>query len=309
MQKTTLNFAAVIAAALLTACGGHDNGSTGTTLPPADINGSKVSTSGNTHRTPDNQGSTNPGQQNPGGGKKVLHPAPTRPSAAEMAAFNARKTGREKVEGVGHGTTIREHTISVNGHNLIRVMRSGNGYVGEVDFRSLPSGFASYSGTDTDSKGSTKVTVRSYQGFRSGIVAAFDEKNRVVNITPYRDGTPAATMPAAGKATYTGVAFDSIDRGNLAYNVDFGTRTGEGRIEGLSRYGNITLASGKFEQARALDGSTYTAIRDKAQAANGSSLAYTLGFNGRLAEEITGYAVNNDLEGVAFHGTRGAITE
>ena len=55
-------------------------------------------------------------------------------------------------------------------------------------------------------------------------------------------------MPTRGKATYTGVAFNNEEKGTLAYDVDFGKKEGQGKIEGLSQYGTITLQPAKFDQ-------------------------------------------------------------
>ncbi len=45
--------------------------------------------------------------------------------------------------------------------------------------------------------------------------------------------TKELQFPTEGKATYTGVAFDSHSQGTLTYNVDFAKKTGQGSIEGL----------------------------------------------------------------------------
>ena len=63
MQKTTLNLAAIISAALLTACGGSSDGAAA----------------------------------------NALVPAPTEPNAAETAAFHASKQHREKADVAGNG--------------------------------------------------------------------------------------------------------------------------------------------------------------------------------------------------------------
>nr|WP_315180015.1 factor H binding protein domain-containing protein [uncultured Cardiobacterium sp.] len=264
MQKTTLNLAAIISAALLTACGGSSDGAAA----------------------------------------NALVPAPTEPNAAETAAFHASKQRREKTNVVGVGW--QPYSLSANGHTLIRVSGDRSNAVEEIDFRSLPAGFAAYNGTYTNRDRSFPVKVRSYQGFRSGVVAVY-ENNQFVNISPYGTPTPPAALPTAGKATYNGTAFDHSDRGSFTYHVDFAAKTGQGHIDGLNKYkyGDITLAAGKIIQEKSSVG-----IVGKASAATGGSFDYDLTFSGNRAEEIAGFAANGDTgEGIALHGTRGAITE
>ena len=183
--------------------------------------------------------------------------------------------------------------------------------VQEHDFRSLPAGFAAYNGTYTNRDGSFPVKVRSYQGFRSGVVATYYNENVFADFIDYGVRTPPAAIPTAGKATYNGTAFDGNERGSLTYHVDFAAKTGQGHIDGLNKYkyGDITLAEGKFLQDKLLNGDTQTWIGGKASAATGSSFDYRLFFFGNRAEEIAGYAINDKWEGITLHGTRGAITE
>lgn len=265
MQKTALNLAAIISAALLTACGSSADETVA----------------------------------------NALVPAPTAPNAAETAAFHASKQRREKTDVVGNGDW-QPYSLSANGHTLIRVSGDRSNAVEELDFRSLPAGFAAYNGTYTNRDRSRPVKVRSYQGFRSGVLAVY-ENNQFVNISPYGIPTPSAALPTAGKATYNGTAFDHSDRGSFTYHVDFAAKTGQGHIDGLNKYkyGTITLAAGKITQGKLSDG-----ISGKASAATGGSFDYDLTFSGNRAEEIVGYAANGDTgEGIALHGTRGAITE
>ena len=269
MQKTTLNLAAIISAALLTACGGSSDGAAA----------------------------------------NALVPAPTEPNAAETAAFHASKQRREKTNVVGVGW--QPYSLSANGHTLIRVSGDRSNAVEEIDFRSLPAGFAAYNGTYTNRDRSFPVKVRSYQGFRSGVVATYHNGNEISDLIPYGVVTPPAAIPAAGRATYHGTAFDRNERGSLTYHVDFAAKTGQGHIDGLNKYkyGDITLAEGKFSQDKLLNGDSQTWIGGKASAATGSSFDYALAFFGNRAEEIAGYARNDKQEGITLHGTRGAITE
>ena len=272
MQKTTLNLAAIISAALLTACGGSSDGAAA----------------------------------------NALVPAPTEPNAAEVEAFNASKQRRVKTDVVGNGDW-QPYSVSVNGRTLRRTSGDLSNAVAEYDYRSLPAGFAAYNGTFTSRDGSFPLKVRSYQGFRSGVVAVYENKNnQFVYFSSYGIPTPPAALPTAGKATYNGIAFDHSDRGSFTYHVDFAAKTGQGHIDDLNKYkyGDITLAAGKITQEKQLDGSSETLIRGKASAATGGSFDYNLTFYGNRAEEIAGWAANGDTgEGIALHGTRGAITE
>ena len=272
MQKTALNLAAIISAALLTACGGSSDGAAA----------------------------------------NALVPAPTEPNAAETAAFHASKQRRDKTNVVGN-VDWQPFSLSANGHTLIRGSGDRSNPVQEHDFRSLPAGFAAYNGngTYTEGYGSFPLKVRSYQGFRSGVVATYHNGNRFQDFMAYGVETPPAAIPAAGRATYNGTAFDSNERGSFTYHVDFAAKTGQGHIDGLNKYkyGDIALAAGKITQDKQPDGRSETLIKGKASAATGSSFDYRLTFFGNRAEEIAGYAANDEQGGIALHGTRGAITE
>ena len=112
-------------------------------------------------------------------------------------------------------------------------------------------------------------------------------------------GTPTEALPAAGKATYSGSAFDGQNRGVLSYSVDFKERTGEGNITGLGEKvvlnkGNITNIDHKNE----IDGSHLQGYGIQGSSNKGN---YELGFFGANAEEIVGTV--NDGE-IGFAGSR-----
>ncbi len=112
-------------------------------------------------------------------------------------------------------------------------------------------------------------------------------------------GTPTEALPAAGKATYSGAAFDGQNRGVLSYSVDFKERTGEGNITDLGETvvlnkGNITNIDHKNE----IDGSHLQGYGIKGSSNKGN---YALGFFGANAEEIVGTV--NDGE-IGFAGSR-----
>ena len=153
------------------------------------------------------------------------------------------------------------------------------------------------------------VTVRSYQGFRSGVVTAY-HKVAAPHATAYGVHTPPVSLPNAGKATYTGIAFDATTSGNFVYNVDFGAKTGQGRIENM-RYGKglITLDKAPFQQERRLDGSITTKLEGTGVNKAWGDFKYRLDFYGNQAEEIAGYALRSGVDAIGLHGTRGAITQ
>lgn len=112
-------------------------------------------------------------------------------------------------------------------------------------------------------------------------------------------GTPTEVLPTAGKATYSGTAFDEKKQGVLNYSVDFKERTGEGNITGLGETvvlnkGNITHIDHKNE----IDGSRLQGYGIQGSSNKGN---YELGFFGANAEEIVGTV--NDGE-IGFAGSR-----
>ncbi|MDO5090994.1 MAG: factor H binding family protein [Cardiobacteriaceae bacterium] len=150
------------------------------------------------------------------------------------------------------------------------------------------------------------ATIRSYQGFRSGVVIAYNPTDgKHTHMGTYGVETPEANFPGAGQATYRGVAFDMTEQGTLTYHVDFAAKNGHGEITGLSRYGTITLANVPVKTVK----NSYGVIAGTASSAKGGSFDYGVGFAGEQAEEIAGFATNAQGEAVGFHGTRGAISE
>ena len=112
-------------------------------------------------------------------------------------------------------------------------------------------------------------------------------------------GTPTKTLPAAGKATYSGAAFDGKNQGVLSYSVDFERRTGEGNITGLGE--KVVLNKGSIthvDHNNEIDGSRLEGHGIKGSSNKGD---YELGFFGANAEEIVGTV--NDGE-IGFAGSR-----
>ena len=109
----------------------------------------------------------------------------------------------------------------------------------------------------------------------------------------------------SGKATYTGAAFDRLDRGTFIYNVDFATRQGDGRIENIGRFGMITLKNAALAEMNGGFGVTGNASDRYKQ-----PLVYQAMFYGNRAEEMAGQVVNTDnRDVVGFHGARGDIVQ
>lgn len=280
MQKTTLNLAVILGATLLAACGD-----------------SKDSTSGNNSITP----------VDPPG--KVLVPAPAQPSAAETAAYNADKQGSD------HMSSLVGYDISIGDKVIIRVLnKTGRNSIEERNLGSMPAGLSMHNAVRNINDGPLSifkdpVTVRSYQGFRSGVVTAYHTV-AAPHATAYGVHTSPVNLPNTGKATYTGIAFDATTSGNFVYNVDFGAKTGQGRIENMS-YGKglITLDTAPFQQERRLNGSITTKLEGTGIDKTWGDFKYRLDFYGNQAEEIAGYALRSGVDAIGLHGTRGAITQ
>ncbi|WP_249182584.1 factor H binding protein domain-containing protein [Neisseria sp. Marseille-Q1983] len=114
-------------------------------------------------------------------------------------------------------------------------------------------------------------------------------------------GTPTKTLPAAGKATYSGAAFDGRNQGVLNYSVDFEERTGEGNITGLGE--KVVLNKGSIthiDHNNEIDGSHLEGHGIKGSSNKGD---YELGFFGANAEEIVG-TVTEGTNSIGFAGSR-----
>lgn len=240
-------------------------------------------------------GSDDDGMGNPG----------DRPSASEQQAFEKSKVNVQPANWPG---TPDPYHLKVDG----AVLQEVDAKTARLDARRLPSGFATLSGNFIFSKDNYNdpVTVRSYQGFRSGIFIIHSDQPGITtgSADNYGVWSKMEQLPSSGRATYRGVAFDRANEGTLTYHVDFAARTGEGQIDGLPRFdGTITLRKAGFQTHP--DG----AIGVKGGAADTrykGSLTYNTGFAGAGAEELTGYVVNAaDREFVGFHGTRGEISQ
>ena len=262
----------------------------------------------------------------------------TPPGDTEQSAFTTSKISIVRL-GLAPDQAPAPFLITVNGVPT----RGFDGENAQRDFSKLPSGFASLKGSLTlvkkdnnqgnngnnsanpgtnpstptppatkpgsnskDKDTATPVTLRSYQGLRSGVVVGYyDDTGRVVSSDIYGVSTAANQIPTSGKATYTGTAFDRNERGTLIYDVNFAERRGDGRIEGISRYGMITLNNANITN---IDGEI--GVTGSAQNLYRQPLRYEAIFHGYNAEELTGtveHTTSKDV--IGFHGTRGEIVK
>lgn len=242
-----------------------------------------------------------------GGGSNddMSNPGDNRPSTDNQKTFEASKVREISLNGAG---TTEPFRLSASGATLVE----HSAKTVRIDARSLPAGFVSRSGTVTFPNyrnTSYPATVRSYQGFQSGIFIAHSDQSGVfANFADYGTYTKADQLPQSGKATYRGVAFDRADRGTLTYHVDFAARQGEGQIDGLPRYdGTITLRRAGFQThgdgAIGIMGGVANTRRD-------NTLRYQARFSGAGAEELVGAVYDSGItDFVGFHGTRGEISQ
>lgn len=221
--------------------------------------------------------------------------------AAAQIAFKAAKQGVLPVTPVTDGKRLASYYIDINGKRVVEVDGKNERY----DYSSMPSGFTTLAGNAyvLNNSSNYEITARSYQGFHSGVFASYiNQTGKLAHNDFYGASTPLSQIPLTGKATYRGIAFDRTDRGNLTYNVDFATRQGSGDIEGISRYGTITLHKNRILRNEAT-------IVGSASAAKGPSLKYEISFFGPAAEEIAGRVSNGiEVDSVGLHGTRGEIS-
>ena len=285
MQTTKILLSGVILATL-SACGGGGSDSTPTADPQQPAAQNQPATT--TQNQPAAETPTQPAPQP----ATVKYPL----SAAEQSAFEASKV--DVLDG-----EYNAELLTVSGKKIIE---STDGSTRHRDFRSLPTGFVTLPGEYVEADQKSSVSLRSYQGFRSGVaIGYYDTNHKVSSYDIYGLTPPATQLPAAGKASYSGTAFDHNERGTLPDNVDFSAKTGEGKIDGLSRYGSINLHKGDFEG----DNEDKALIAADASDAQGQSLRYYAWLAGNGAEEVVGFVKNDGSAEVGFHGERGEITK
>jgi hypothetical protein len=228
--------------------------------------------------------------------------APSKPKidAAAQAAFEKSKIGNNIID-----RPLDHSVLTING----TVVQEMQNRFERHDYRTLPAGFTTLpSRLDFPENGKTfDLTTRSYQGFHSGIFISYINQNgKPAGIALYGIEARSADRPTSGKAVYQGTAFNHTEQGTLTYNVDFAAGQGEGKIEGLSHYGTITLNPGKFQTSPA----SRPEIYGSASASQGQTLRYGTAFFGSQLEEMAG-KVSNDAENddIGFHGARGDIVQ
>lgn len=239
----------------------------------------------------------------------AIIPAPSTPSVSEQNAFNTSKVQSDRYD-VAYGAPALQDIIA-NGQRIYSNERDNLSYIASRDARSLPQGHADYNAAVVYRNSGLRgdALVRSYQGFRSGVLLIHNLDNGDYFASSYGYETPIAQIPGSGHATYRGHALDRRDHGSLTYNVDFGNKTGSGHIDGLNRFGRITLHPASYQsQYDDLNRKTDYKNRGNATSANGTSFTYVSSFFGAQAEELGGTAINGQGDAIVFHGNRGAVT-
>ena len=289
MPKNSLNLAIILGTLLLAACGSSSDDNPAADKPAVN-----------------NPSANNPSANNP--------KTNTANDAFEASKYGSRTMENYSQSGNDSDLLLRLSSIVVNGKTIMNTYRKLGEVIGEYDFRSLPAGFASLNASKTykDDDSTVPLTLRSYQGFHSGVLAAYKADGKGETNGEYGVHTPAVAIPAAGKATYNGIAFDKDERGNFTYHVDFAARNGHGNITGISRFGDISLASAALTDGNYPTGKggsvKGTGIEGQATAARGDRFEYNLTFYGNQAEELAGELKNRNLDLIKVHGTRGAIS-
>ncbi|MFW1817170.1 factor H binding protein domain-containing protein, partial [Acinetobacter guillouiae] len=123
-------------------------------------------------------------------------------------------------------------------------------------------------------------------------------------------------LPQEGKATYTGLGLQSNNQYDLTYNVDFTSKIGSGSLtKALGYGGRIILEKGTITN---INDKNVLGIMGSANALDGTTGKYSIGFYGTKAEEIAGslemdknsYFNNiNNKEEIGLIGTRREITK
>jgi lipoprotein GNA1870 C like protein len=300
VKQITLGSSTLALAVLLTACGGSS--SSGVQKPTPLV--ANTNNSGN-------HGATNHGN----------HGA-TNPSTTVSYAFlkdNAIEEAEDYVrEKDGVVPKITGYTLSVD----------GKAQDGGIDLSKYPKGYSTLNIKETvtgEVKGkSGSITTDSvaylFQQEYSSVIG-FHNKNVTTVLNGHQEtkpvneidflgrGTPTEKLPTTGKFNYLGSGKVGLQSGaqevNFNYNVDFGAKTGSGRL------GNITLSEGKIKAVKHDDniGDGLTTQFIEGRATDGSlNGEYGLGFYGPNADEIVGavgLGDKNDVIGV-FGGTKQA---
>lgn len=238
-------------------------------------------------------------------------------SAQEKAQFEASQYYRGKYDNPAiFDALVKARTLTANGQIIESLQKENGQWIISHDYRSLPQGFATLTGEEVVNEYRDAIVIRSYRGFRSGLWVSYAQQasrtgaHRAVDSAAYMTKTPENHFPTAGKATYTGMAFDIDGQGSLTYHVNFSDKKGNGSIVGLPRYGTIVLHEAAIIPTLQPDGVTHRIHAGQASSAvQGALRDYRVNFAGDQAEELVGTVKINNNEMVGFHGTRGAISE
>lgn len=268
----------------LTACGGGDN-STHHTTPVAHTHETAPST------TPNHSANTTPSNSN----------TTTTPSATNnklqgsYPIFKADGIKRET-----HASSLSNVKITDNGQTI------GT----ELDFATLPQGLSTHNlqtNLDANTGGqTTKVLIneklRIYKQPNSVIIGSqfagatvgSHHESGDDNVTwDYLGGNSTKTLPTAGTFNYVGKAFNENSEGSFEYAIDFGTKTGQGKIAVNGK--NLTLEKSTLGQkvikADPKDHSelSYEGFGIQGTVSGDSQGIYKLGVFGDNAEEVAGY--------------------
>lgn len=205
---------------------------------------------------------------------------------------------------IGRGVAV---DTTLNGHTLISV---ANNYL-KANMHSLPQGWLSATGINVFRDGSgdrLPTQIRSYQSLYSGAYIQKADEGLSLHFT-YGVEPLAADMPNRGKATYSGVAFDIYDRGTFNYHLDFGSKSGHGEIDGLGRFGHVTLHPTTFSYKQQDDFVIFQTSGGRASSDKRIGLQYTANVWGPGGLELNGKLQEAGNSVAVFQGTRGAITE
>ncbi len=344
----------------LAACSssGDKTDSQPTTTIPSATTGSTGSTNTGSATNTGNTGTTTPAPTTPTTPvtqPTVLVPAPTTPTGKALEAANKAKT--LSVPSIQGRSIIRPVNLDSNRTTAYtaedKLARSGDAVIASTNYKP---GFSTYDrkyevilGQNLDNyiiKGSERVYNQNYSivfgnyyrladyttkwpGNRSVVSESFDyskfrTENRFFIDEVTGQATEANQMPTLGKATYLGDAFSGKNHGRFEYTVDFGSRKGSGKINGLSEAisDDLYLKEGEIKASSAGIGAKHS-ITGAAGFKDKDFGTYTLGFYGPKAEEVAGKAVvntgdwssynaisNSDGKAeIGFGGTRGAITK
>lgn len=331
VKQITLGSSTLVLAALLTACGGSS--SSGVQKPtPLVANTNNPGNHGATNHG--NHGATNPSNHgNHGANNHGNHGANNHGNHGNHGANNSSAT-------ISYGSLRR---VAI--HEAIDYVKNDAGVIPKIDGYALTIDGRIQNG-DIDlskyAKGHHKFSVQervtgSADGVQGSITTNSDvylfkqdyslivgthNKNMTVklgnehevkfigDIDYFVRGVPTEKLPTTGKFNYSGSgtvrAKGGVHEAKFSYDVDFGAKTGSGRL------GNITLSEDKIKAVKhddSLDDEpTFPGVKGKATAFAGILNGdYILGFYGPDAAEIVGSVeLGDDIEhvGGVFGGTK-----